>query len=137
MKFYAALNSIGQTILCATQAEAKLIDKNFTVFDIATDQKGLMAFAQSALDDIFHSQQALAAKEPLEIAQAALTPNPTPTLSKKVEMLQQVAITALMIEDHILYKATMGEIEAIFACLGNRFKQMAREVQDNAEPSAG
>ncbi len=139
MKFYVAINNEGRKVLCGTQVDAKTIDKKFTELEIAVDKTGLMAFAQSALDAIFEAEGRVnSLKFDASIQEVTIDAPEAPKLSTKVAMLQDVAITALMIEDYVLYRATMGEIEAIFACLGNRFKTMAREVQDNdPEPSSG
>lgn len=52
MIYYIALEPNGRKVLCGTQAEAKVIDKDFTQIDLPTDKAGLMATYQEALDTI-------------------------------------------------------------------------------------
>lgn len=52
MIYYIALEPNGRKVLCGTQAEAKVIDKEFTQIDLPTDKAGLMATYQEALDTI-------------------------------------------------------------------------------------
>lgn len=53
MIFYFAVNSIGQTIVCSTQADAKAIDKGFQKVDIQLDKDSMQALLQESFDRIF------------------------------------------------------------------------------------
>lgn len=52
MKFYVAINSDLRHHLCATQADAQKINKEFETIEVPTDKPALMDFIQSLLVQI-------------------------------------------------------------------------------------
>jgi hypothetical protein len=55
MQFYFAINDQGSTLIKATQADAREVNKEFTSVDIPTDKPGLMAWVQQMLDETLNA----------------------------------------------------------------------------------
>ena len=126
MKFYNPVDKDGRTVLCATKAEADKISKNYDTIEVKTDQGSLMAFAQEALDATHQL------KLELEMAKADASSTTTSTrpvlpLSAPTPSTPTPAKTANEIEDFILHIASVAQIENLFACLGNRFAELAKQ----------
>lgn len=140
MIFYTAINDEGRTILCGTQADAKAINKDFQQIDIPVDKHGLQAFVQESLNAIFECNRQItvlkgmangmpADAEPDTSDQQddeAVEPAKPPvdaTLSTR-QRLNNVSYEATEIEDFLLNRASVAQVENIFGCLGNRFAEL-------------
>jgi hypothetical protein len=130
--FYTPTDTEGRTVLCGTQADARLINKDFEQIDIPIDKTGLMAFVQKALDTAWTLRKEL---DELPLASAP-EPKGEPLLKTLIDVpagktLQQSTQTswdATQIEDFILHRASVAQVENIFSCLGNKFAEIAKTV---------
>lgn len=57
MIFYHAIDADGRLHLAATQAEARIISKNFEQTDVPTDKPSLQKFVQDLYDQIFFAKR--------------------------------------------------------------------------------
>lgn len=50
MKYYSAIDQNGREVLVQTQAEAKALNKDYSVVEVPSDKDNLMAFIQMLMD---------------------------------------------------------------------------------------
>jgi hypothetical protein len=121
----------GQARFERTQADAKrtakLDDATFEQVEIPTDQQGLIIF----LNDLAAEQRSLGRLTGQRLAEnaeriSASAPVPLNIAANHQVGQSQEAFTATEIEDFILNRATVAQVENIFAVLGTRFAEKRR-----------
>lgn len=115
MIFYEVEDGSNGHYLVGTQADAKREARErkctWAQVDIPTDKTGLMAYINQLRtgQKILDEHPMIAAPSPREVIMSA-----TPVELDEVTN----------VEDFILNRATVAQVENIFACLGTRFKEM-------------
>lgn len=98
-----------------TQADANAKGRGWTQEEVPTDKAGLLAYLNGMVDE-HRATQSLPAVPATDRAATSELRSNEPT----------GAFTASQIEEFILDRASVGEVEAIFACLGTRFAELRK-----------
>lgn len=119
MKFYLAIDpETGRKVLAPTQDKARVISKEFELFEISTDKDPLMQFAQEALDRIHDLEGQVnllkhdAQIAPVTIEQAPVVQTPTPAIT---------GINLQSIMEWLLNTASQAQVEEVFSAIGARW----------------
>ncbi len=139
MKFYLALDDQGRKQLRGTQDDIKLVNKKqFETVELPTDKAGLMELVQESFDTIFELQGQINSSKFDASINTTDIPKATGEFFEKATLRSsptsvQTAWTATEIEDFLLNKASVAQVENIFSCLGNRFAEMVKSCSSSTE----
>ena len=118
MIFYEAIDTLGQTHIVGTQADARAVNKDFEQIDIPVDKAGLRGFVQKLYDQIFDLSRPPADRDEPQVASAAVYEDYNGVNLSSTEAIQTVTTAeAESVQAPLSYAERSVEIDEIFVNL--------------------